>query len=136
MVDNIIDGISIKLNEVFGDEFNIYGEDIEQGLTEPCFFITCIAASSNQVVGKRYEYKQVFDIHYFAKQSEVHEVAHQLYSALEYITLDGNLIRGLNMHYEVSSGILHFFVNYNYQILKVSKQDAMEVIELNNKLKG
>ncbi len=35
----IIDGISIRINEVFGDDYEIYSEDIEQGFKEPCFFI-------------------------------------------------------------------------------------------------
>ena len=39
MVNRIIDGISIRINEVFGDDYEIYSEDIEQGFKEPCFFI-------------------------------------------------------------------------------------------------
>ena len=31
MVNRIIDGISIRINEVFGDDYEIYSEDIEQG---------------------------------------------------------------------------------------------------------
>lgn len=38
MVNRIIDGISIRINEVFGDDYEIYSEDIEQGFKEPCFF--------------------------------------------------------------------------------------------------
>nr|WP_237775067.1 hypothetical protein [Clostridioides difficile] len=39
MLNNIIDGISIKLDKSFGNEYTIYSEDVEQGINEPCFFI-------------------------------------------------------------------------------------------------
>lgn len=37
MINKVIDGISKAINEEFGDEYNIYTEEIEQGLKEPCF---------------------------------------------------------------------------------------------------
>ncbi len=39
MLNNIIDGISIKLDKTFGESYTIYSEDVEQGINEPCFFI-------------------------------------------------------------------------------------------------
>ncbi|WP_334295846.1 phage tail terminator family protein, partial [Clostridioides difficile] len=39
MLNNIIDGISIKLDKSFGESYTIYSEDVEQGINEPCFFI-------------------------------------------------------------------------------------------------
>lgn len=39
MLNNIIDGISVKLDKSFGEKYTIYSEDVEQGINEPCFFI-------------------------------------------------------------------------------------------------
>lgn len=39
MLNEIIKGTSIKLNTAFGDGHEIYSNDVEQGLSEPCFFI-------------------------------------------------------------------------------------------------
>ncbi|WP_334293833.1 phage tail terminator family protein, partial [Clostridioides difficile] len=39
MLNNIIDGISVKLDKSFGESYTIYSEDVEQGINEPCFFI-------------------------------------------------------------------------------------------------
>lgn len=38
MMNDIIVGISTALYKEFGDEYEIYQEEIRQGLKEPCFF--------------------------------------------------------------------------------------------------
>ena len=38
MLNEIIKGISMALNAAFGDGYEIYQNDVEQGLKEPCFF--------------------------------------------------------------------------------------------------
>ena len=45
MINKILDAISNALNEEFGDEYEIYSEDIKQDLKEPCFFIICLNPS-------------------------------------------------------------------------------------------
>lgn len=42
MINSIIASISISLNAEFGDEYTTYTESVEQGLKEPCFFLSCI----------------------------------------------------------------------------------------------
>lgn len=51
MADSIIDAVSMALNGEFGDDYEIYGEEIEQGLREPCFFITVISSSVRVIRG-------------------------------------------------------------------------------------
>jgi len=63
----------------------------------------------------------------------------QIYSdALEYITLiNGDLVHGTEMHYEVIDGVLHFFVNYNLFVKKAEiPVDGMETLTVNNDVKG
>lgn len=146
MVNNLIDGISVKLNEVFGNEIRIYSGSIKQGLKEPCFFIKSLKPSQKQIVGPRYFREHTFDIHYFpSKQGnneemheEMHDVAFQLFNALEYITLlNGDLILGTNMNYEVVDGVLHFFVDYNFHVIKHKAPDAyMEELKQTGFVKG
>lgn len=118
MINSIIDGISIKLNQEFGDSYEIYSEEIKQGLNEPCFFIAFLRNGQTQVIGQRYYKEHFFDIHYFPKSVtdrnlELNEVAEELSDVLEYITVNGDLIRGTNMNSEVVDGVLHFMVNFN-----------------------
>lgn len=133
MVNNLIDGISIKLNQVFGDGKRIYSEPVKQGLKEPCFFIVSLNPSQTQAMGLRYFRQHPFDIHYFPSKTggnqEIQDVASDLFEALEYITLlNGDLVRGTNMHYEVIDGVLHFFVSYNMYVKKVVETDPMETL--------
>lgn len=141
MVNKLIDAISIKLNQVFGDGKRIYSELVQQGLKEPCFFITVLNPAQNQVVGLRYFVEHPFDIHYFpatlGNNEEIQDMASQLFDALEYITLiDCDLVRGNKMHYEKVDGVLHFFVKYNMFIKKVVESDNMETLTVNNDMKG
>ena len=117
MINEIIDGISVAINTEFGDTYEIYTEDIEQGLKEPCFSILCLNPTVEQFLGKRYFRTNQFCIHYFPKsrerQSECNSVAERLFGCLEVITVDGDLIRGTSLHSEISDGVLSFFVNYD-----------------------
>ena len=55
---------------------------------------------------------------------------------LEYITVTGDLVRGIKMKYEVVDGVLNFFVNYDLFVYKVAASDAMEEISENVTVKG
>ena len=54
MLDKIVDGISEKLNEVFGDGYKIYTESIKQGLKPPCFFIQLVNPMNTRVLNRRF----------------------------------------------------------------------------------
>lgn len=141
MINKIIDGISVAINSEFGDGHEIYTENIEQGLEEPCFSILCLNPTISQVLGKRYFRTNQFCIHYFPstsdKRSECNSVTERLMDALEIITVDGDLVRGSEMHCEISDDVLHFFVNYNMYVYKKSEPEPfMESLEHNTDLKG
>ena len=66
-------------------------------------------------------------------RKEIHEMAEALFMALEYITLeDGTQVRGEEMSYRVTDGILHFFVAYNVFVLK-ERPHAEKMKTLNTK---
>ncbi|WP_246019618.1 phage tail terminator family protein [Bacilliculturomica massiliensis] len=138
---DVIDGISVCLSEEFGDEYTIYSEEIKQGLKEPCFFIFPLNPSQTPMPAARYERKNPFDIHYFPKSryernSEIENVADRLYTALEYITVNGDMVRGTNFHYEVVDGVLHFFVSYNLFVIRQVQKTPMEQMQEDTKMKG
>jgi hypothetical protein len=140
MVNDLIDGISVKLNQVFGDGKKIYSELVKQGLEEPCFYVVVLNPSETQVIGNRYFRQHQFDIHYFPQgqgsNKEINEMASDLFESLEYITLlNGDVIHGTGMKYEVVDGVLHFFVNYNLYIKRVEVPiDNMETLTVNNEV--
>ncbi len=141
MIHAIIEAISIALDDKFGEGYEIYSEEIRQGLKEPCFFIFCLSPSAKLFFGKRYFRINPFCIQYFPatdkKQRECLQVAEQMYECLEYLTIDGedSPMRGTNLKYEVVDGVLNFFVNYDCFIYKMEQQTPMEDLETSTSIK-
>ena len=139
MIQEIINGISIAINNAFGDDYDIYTESIEQGLKEPCFFITSISPSREQFLGKRYFSKNTFCIHYMPKNNKNEEciqVSEKLFDILEVINTELGFIRGTNLRTEIADGMLHFFVNYNVFSYKATEQEEMDSLEMKTRRKN
>ncbi len=141
MINKIIDGICEKLNESFGDGYEIYTELKNQGLKEPCFSVMCVNPISNQVIGNRYFRNNLFSILYFPAskepKAECNTVLEKLYLALETIkiketlpdeSIKESLVRGTNMRGELVDGVLNFLVNFNLFVYKVEDADLMEEV--------
>lgn len=141
MINAIINAVSIALNDEFGDDYAIYSEEVQQGLKEPCFFISCINKSNELFLGRRYFREHMFVVHYFPCNTlnvneEFNDVAERLYLCLEWLTVDDDLIRGTKMRAETVDGIMHFFVNYDVFVYKNSEQEAMDSLSSGISVKG
>ena len=138
-INSIVEAIGAALSEEFGDEVTVYAEEIKQGLLEPYFFISCINPSDRQLLGNanrhflasRYYRENRFCIQYFPAdenngRQESYDKAERLFGCLEEITADGDLIRGTDMNFEYTDGILSFFVSYNFFVYKTREPTFME----------
>ncbi len=140
--NKIIDGVCKALNDEFGNAYEVYTEDIRQGLKEPCFSVRLIAPANTQFLGKRYYRTNMFCVHYFPKSktaanAECFDVAERLISCLEYIAVDGDLTRGTKMTSEMVDGVLSFFVNYDTFVIKEQESETlMENITQTTGMKG
>ena len=93
MLNDIVSGIVKKLNDTFGDGYEIYTEQVKQGLKEPCFIVTCVNSTRIPVTGTRYLYTNMFSVTYFPKSKttaneELYAVQQELLVLLEYIEGD------------------------------------------------
>ena len=134
MINSIIESISITLNAEFGDKYKIHREEKRQGLKEPCFFIQCLNPTEELFFWKRYFRRNQFCIQYFPEEEyhrnqECHAVGERLFSCLEYLDVDGDPVMGTEMKYEITDGLLHFFVNYDMFVYKVAPA-AVEMGEI------
>ena len=124
------------------DVYTIYTESVEQGLKEPCFFISCLNPTSKVFLGERYFRTNQMCIQYIptnasAEKEECNAVVERLFNCLEYITVGEDLIRGSKMSSEIVDGVLNFFVNYNLFTLRLkNKDDAMNEVLRNVAVKG
>lgn len=140
MVNDIINGIAIKIDSLFDDNAVIYTEGVEQDFQEPCFYVKLLRAGHKQVFNNRYYMEHSFDVHYFpgsaVKNEEIHDIASKLIG-LEYITSGGSLKRGTKMSYEIVDGVLHYFVQYNYfAYLTKEEVEKMQSISVYNGIGG
>lgn len=132
MLNKITIGIAQALNAEFGDEKKCYTDEIEQEL-ESCFYITPLTTNEIPLLGKRYERSYPFMAQYFPKaknySAECNQVAEQLLNTLEYITADGDLIRGEDMTAHIVDGVLNFEVTYKMHVFKKRNSTDDEVME-------
>lgn len=141
MVNKIIDGISNKIYELFGEKYSIYSESIEQGFKEPCFFICLLKPTSKSKLKNRSYREYNFDIHYFpsksnSKNEEMLNVGETLIEELEYITVDGGLIRGSKISYEIIDDVLHFNIKYSlFTIREDAIDEKMGALSINQTVK-
>lgn len=134
MVNAVIKGISIELGREFGNNYKVHTESIEQGLKEPCFFITCVNPAQRHMYGfghvKRYSKEMQFCIQYFpsnkkALNDECNDVTERLFQCLEYITpYKADMpVHGTNMRAEVVDDVLNFFVNYDFYTYHITEAE-------------
>lgn len=142
MINDIISGITNGIYQEFGSGYKIYTENIEQGLTEPCFFIAVLEAQQTRIIGNRYMLTAVLDVHYFpatkAKNKEMQEAAQRLHSILQRITLlDGDMLNGFDLNWETVEDVLHFFVSYKPTVkYQQAAEEAMAEVTVAATTKG
>ena len=88
-------------------------------------------------MGVRYYKGNLFCIHYFPcsdePKAEINCVRERLFGALEYITVNDDLVRGSNMTAEADDeqNVLNFMVNYNFFVRKqLDESEPMENLEI------
>ena len=134
MLNEIIKGISMALNTAFGDEYEIFQNDVEQGLEEPGFFIQVLKPELSPLLGRRSMKRNPLDVMYFPKatgnNAEMITVAETLMECLTQISLpNGDLLHGTSMNYEIVDDVLHFMVNFNLPLIRPYEETYMETLE-------
>lgn len=136
MQNEIMDAVTRRLFELFGDEYAIYTDEVEQGLAEPCFFAGFLEPSEKPLLGGRFLRTYDMYIQYFPKSGqpsrELNSVSDRLMDGLEYITLqDGSLKRGKERSSKVSDGVLTFLVTYEvFGIKSGAEAERMEELAM------
>lgn len=144
MLNEILDGVTRRVNELFGDDYEIYTDEVQQGLKEPCFFVQILEPSEKQIIGQRYYRQTTVSIQYFSGKvegalREMNRAGDILLNGMEYITLkDGSLLRGTGrmVRPDMEQKALTFLVNYNMFVLKEKmREDAMGGLEAKTQLR-
>lgn len=123
MLNDIMISIADKLSGI--SQATIYTEKVPQGFNEPCFFI--LASSVNQLkdTGGRYKLDYNMIVQYFplskdSPNEENADMAEQLYSLLEFITVGEDLVMGRDLHDETVNGVMYFYIRYPIRVVRNS----------------
>nr|DAL98055.1 MAG TPA: tail completion protein [Caudoviricetes sp.] len=122
----IIEGIARALHSV--TSYAIYTDFHKQNARFPLFHIKLLESNQEQEFTNRYWRECDFDIQLFMDENgEIQDTkslmakADALYTVLEYIHVNGKLLRGTDMNYRVTDNVLHFFVSYNKYVFQESE---------------
>ena len=142
MIKEIIESITSALDTLTEGTCEIYTEDVEQGLEEPCFFVRQLEVANNRCLGNRVKRKYPFDIIYFpsdsdAKKYEMYEMEDLLQDGMEYITLaNGNMLRASDISSEIVDDVLHVYASYSVMLDVPKHEIGMEELKAGHRLKG
>lgn len=131
-INNILDGVISKLSNEFGSKYEIYNENVSQGIVKPCFAVVSTSPLISRVRDNIFKYQNKITVHYFPENmnfmnKEFNDIIERLYSALDIIKLDdGSLLRGINMSNNITDDVLHFFVNFDCFVTRVDNISSLD----------
>lgn len=131
MINEILKGIAKAIRDEFGESLNIYLNEVEQGLIEPCFFISVLNSDVKQVLGRRYVLNCPVSVQFISGEDRevINAQGSRLFNCLELISVSGDLVRGRNMSYSINEDILTFTVTYNIYFYKKQAEEFMEKLK-------
>ena len=116
---NLLQGIVDRLFELFPDT-NIYVNNVEQGLIEPCFFISLVDTEMNKLISERYEFKNLVNIVYLSQHQDAftfQSIKERLLLGMRDISIDREKdsgIYGYGIRAKTENDNINLTVNYDY----------------------
>lgn len=139
MLSEIVAGITTKLDEVFGDGWDIFVQPPEQEMGDRCFFVNVLRPAQAPMVGRRKHRTYPFNISYVSQHglADLFDVLDRLTDAMEWITLaDGSTMHGTGISGEVVDEALQFFVSYNTFVYTAGNEDSEKMEHMRIEMKG
>ena len=132
MVNKILNAVTKQLGTTFGKEYRYYVEDVEQGLTKPCFTVDMLIPLQRSRSPVLYNRTMPMVIHYFSDsktnlKNNCYSVAEQLIECLEYLPFESTTLRGEDISWQLVDDVLQVFVTYKFITERlIERDDNME----------
>lgn len=142
LINTILEAIAVTLQAEFGDGYEVLLEEKKENMLKPCFLLQCTNSIKKPYLRKGYFRQNQFCIQFIPisgeqEQSQSYAAAERLFSCLKCLTVDDHPVTGTNMKYEMTNGVLHFFVNYDKLVYERNDlEPAMEGISSKTKVKN
>lgn len=137
MID-IIDAISVRLDELFGDTCTVYLEQIEQGVKTPCFFIVPVEGMDSNMIANRKYRSYLFAIQFLPDgddyRKQFAEVSKKLFDNFDYVTVGDIILPTFDRTISVNEDVLTFRIEFKYyHYTDRPDEDKMENLEMSVK---
>lgn len=132
MVNLILNAVTKQLGTTFGSPYRYYVENVEQGLTKPCFTADVLIPLMRSRSPFQYDRTMPLVLHYFSDsktdiKKECYAMAERIVECLEYLPVNGKLLRGEDISWQIVDDVLQVFVTYKLTTQKeLENEDAME----------
>lgn len=131
MVNSVLDSITKALHDQFGDGYRYYVEEVEQKVKTPCFTIGVLNPITRSVNRKDYRRTMPCVIHYYTdnKANAIktsYSIGEQVLERLEYLDINGHLVRGEDMSYMMVDDVLQVFITYRFWTERPETNTNME----------
>ncbi|MBM6986256.1 MAG: hypothetical protein I3I94_09090 [Acidaminococcaceae bacterium] len=142
MLRTVIKGIAAALKS--DRDIPILLDEAKDDVPYPCWRIALVDdVQGDRLVGRLHERTAYFDVMLITSsrgevkdvRTEMLDVGTALFAALEFISADGVTLRGEDMHYRVTDGILHFLVTYTWHELETVDDNTMQTLTVNGGVK-
>lgn len=135
----LVDAISVRLDEIFDGEYPIHLETVEQGLEVPCFFIHQVYASDRNMLSNRKHRTHEYDIIFIPDDEGYRtiftKVTDRLFESFDSLTLaDGTVLYTFDRSIDVVDDVLHFRVLFKFDYLKENTGEQIMQDTLQNKV--
>ncbi|HHX19597.1 MAG TPA: hypothetical protein GX728_04080 [Clostridiaceae bacterium] len=132
-MQEIINALARRLKQI-DETATIYQDDVEQGVKEPCFFITPLITVKQPRIMKQSRIVFPVQITYLPKKpgdhAELIEIQNKIMTQLEQVDLGSDIsLRVSSLISEIVAGTLQVTCNLNYSLVSVDETDKFETLE-------
>jgi hypothetical protein len=131
MVTSVVNAVTKQLGTTFGNAYRYYVEDIEQGVTKPCFHVAPRITLQRSKSPVLYDRTIPIVVHYFSGSSnnlrnDCYSMGEQVVECLEYLPFKDTLLRGEDISWQMVDDVLQVFITYRFTTKRVvSVAEAM-----------
>lgn len=123
MVTSVVNAVTKQLGTTFGNAYRYYVEDIEQGVTKPCFHVAPRITLQRSKSPVLYDRTIPIVVHYFSGSSnnlrnDCYSMGEQIVECLEYLPFKNTLLRGEDISFQMVDDVLQVFVTYSFTTIR------------------
>lgn len=133
MVTSVVNAVTKQLGTTFGTTYHYYVEDIEQGVTRPCFHISPRITLQRSKSPVLYDRTIPIVVHYFSGslnnlRNDCYSMGERIVECLEYLPFENTLLRGEDISWQMVDDVLQVFITYRFTTIKPVEINNMEVL--------